>query len=196
MGYSKQGQINVTIIQRMKSGGGFYDLEGNQKKIGKWIESDKFFQAIKQVTYTGEYNINCMKVGRWDIMFTKSINQPYQQIIRSGGGSYDQEGNQKKIGKWIEQDKFFQAIKQVIYTGEYNINGMKVGKWDIQFQRLFGDKYEQINIQQFACLYVLVVVDLMIKKEIRIKLESGSTQMKSSKQEMKSLMLVSTIPMV
>ncbi|CAD8129949.1 unnamed protein product [Paramecium sonneborni] len=131
------------ILYRNKQiGGGLYDLEGNQKKIGKWILQDKQFKAIKQITYTGEYNINGIKVGRWDIMFTKSIDQPYQQI---GGGSYDQEGNQIKIGKWIEQDNFFLLIKQITYNGEYNIKGRKVGRWDIWFQRLFGDKYEQIG---------------------------------------------------
>ncbi|CAD8069659.1 unnamed protein product [Paramecium sonneborni] len=152
MGYSKLKQINVTMIQGIQSGGGLYDLEGNQKKIGKWIEQDKFFKAIKQVTYTGEYNINSMKVGKWDIMFTKSIDQPYQymQILHeykeySGGGSYDQQGYQKKIGKWIELDNFFSLIKQITYNGEYNINGMKVGGWDMWFQRLFGDKYEHIG---------------------------------------------------
>ncbi|CAD8129089.1 unnamed protein product [Paramecium sonneborni] len=45
----------------------------------------------------------------------------------SGGGSYDKEENQIKIGNWVEFDEEFHDKKQVISHGEYNKNGLKVG---------------------------------------------------------------------
>ncbi|CAD8101910.1 unnamed protein product [Paramecium sonneborni] len=132
-------QMQIQVIQKnikyMYSGGGSYDQEGNQQKIGKWVELDKEFyfngEDSKQVTYNGEYNMNGMKVGRWDIMYCDRYRwKKYEQI---GGGSYDQEG--KKIGKWVELAERFCCAKysesQVVYNGEYNSNGMKVGRWDM-----------------------------------------------------------------
>ncbi|CAD8131250.1 unnamed protein product [Paramecium sonneborni] len=127
-----------------QSGGGSYDLEGNQQKIGKWVELDEEFNYWKQVTYIGEYNMNNMKVGRWDTMHCE--NEEYQQILfkYSGGGSYDQEGNQKKIGKWVELFEGFFCYAKVIYNGEYNMDGMKVGKWDIMYCKREEQEYKQI----------------------------------------------------
>ncbi|CAD8096154.1 unnamed protein product [Paramecium sonneborni] len=165
--------------------GGSYDQEGNQKKIGMWIELDEEFDYLKQVTQKGEYNMNEMKVGRWDILYCNSREQEYQQMqiliiifkIHSGGGSYDQEGNQKKIRNWTELDEEFRSLKQITYKGEYNMNGMKVGRWDIMFM----DDYEKI-FQKMQKLYnyqiYLVAVDHMIKMEIRKSLESGQNCLK------------------
>ncbi|CAD8129265.1 unnamed protein product [Paramecium sonneborni] len=118
-------------------GGGSYDQEGNQKKIGKWVELDEQFLNFKQVTYNGEYNLNGMRVGIWDIMYCKKDEQEYKQIIKgnihknicSGSGFYDNEGNQKKIGKWIELDQSFIWNNVVTQIGEYNMKGQKEGIW-------------------------------------------------------------------
>ncbi|CAD8113195.1 unnamed protein product [Paramecium sonneborni] len=120
-------------------GGGQYDLEGSEKKVGKWIDLDKEFRRYKQVTYNGEYNLNGMKVGIWRIFFSKG--DEYKQI---GCGSYDIEGSQKKMGQWIELDEAFNIYKQVTYNGEYNMNGMKVGRWCILFK--WEDEYEEMQI--------------------------------------------------
>ncbi|CAD8130238.1 unnamed protein product [Paramecium sonneborni] len=58
----------------------------------------------------------------WDIMYCKYGEKEYKNI---GGGSYDQDGTQKKIGNWAELDEVFNDDKQLTYYGEYNRNGMK-----------------------------------------------------------------------
>ncbi|CAD8122024.1 unnamed protein product [Paramecium sonneborni] len=126
----------------LQIGGGSYNQERENKKIGNWIELDELFNYDKQVTYSGEYNIEGMKVGRWDITYCKFNEKEFQQI---GGGSYDQEGNQKKIGKWIELDKMFNYDKQVTYSGEYNKQQMKVGRWDISYYKYKEKEFHQIG---------------------------------------------------
>ncbi|CAD8112463.1 unnamed protein product [Paramecium sonneborni] len=49
--------------------------------------------------------------------------------IYSGGGSYDLEGNQKKIGQWVELDDYFDYLRGLAYNGEYNIKGLKTCIW-------------------------------------------------------------------
>ncbi|CAD8107875.1 unnamed protein product [Paramecium sonneborni] len=173
------------------SGGGLYDQEGNQKKIGKWTELDEEFYGYNKFTHNGEYNMNGMKVGRWDI-----ISNQYGEYKQIGGGSYDQEGNQKKIGKWVELDERFDNQKKVTYIGEYSMNGMKVGRWDIMFKDDYENnyqesQYENINHEKHTQEYkqmqtldnyqtYLVVVDNMINMEIRKSQVSGQNWMKGS----------------
>ncbi|CAD8104723.1 unnamed protein product [Paramecium sonneborni] len=133
---------NINKSQRIFSGGGSYDEEGNQKKIGKWVNLEEGFKQHKQVIQNGEYNMNGIKVGRWDIMYCKYEEKEYKQI---GGGSYDQEGNQKKIGKWVDLDEGFKQNKQVTYNGEYNIQGQKVDRWDIMYLKYEEKEYKQIG---------------------------------------------------
>ncbi|CAD8089901.1 unnamed protein product [Paramecium sonneborni] len=116
----------------IKIGGGIYNQV--EIKVGKWIEMDVGFKKVKQVTYKGEYNINGMKVGRWNINFAYLEKDEYKEI---GGGSYDQEEN--KIGKWIELDEEFDQQKQITYNGEYFMKGIKIGRWDINYCDLNGD---------------------------------------------------------
>ncbi|CAD8128965.1 unnamed protein product [Paramecium sonneborni] len=118
-----------------KIGGGLYDQEGNQIKIGKWIELDKKFNHHNQIINSGEYNIHGMKIGRWDIMYCKYKEKKYQKMqillkiiqIFSGGGSYDQEGNQIKIGEWVKLHHQFDCQKQVTCRIDYGMNGPKSG---------------------------------------------------------------------
>ncbi|CAD8129323.1 unnamed protein product [Paramecium sonneborni] len=117
--------VNI-ICKRWKQqycGGGSYDQDGNQKKIGKWVELDKKFSKVKQVTYNGEYNKQGMKIGMWDSMYCCSFLNTNKQI---GGGLYDQDGNQKKIGKWVELDERFDQWNQVTHNCEYNMQGIKI----------------------------------------------------------------------
>ncbi|CAD8130323.1 unnamed protein product [Paramecium sonneborni] len=52
---------------------------------------------------------------------------------QSGDGQYDQEGKQKKIGRSIELEEWIDPNKYITYNGEDNMNGMKVGRWNIWF---------------------------------------------------------------
>ncbi|CAD8095970.1 unnamed protein product [Paramecium primaurelia] len=115
-------------------GGGLYDPEGDEIKIGKWFTLD---EASNQIAYHGEYQKG-QKVGRWDCLFSRQDEQEFKQI---GGGSYDDEGYGIKIGKWIDLDVF---SKYIIYSGEYQ-QGKKVGKWDILFRVYSSDPFEQIG---------------------------------------------------
>ncbi|CAD8128878.1 unnamed protein product [Paramecium sonneborni] len=153
--YSKGKRIGGWTLNynNLQIGGGSYDQEGNQKKIGKWVELFEGFAYYAKVTYKGEYNVNGMKVGRWDIMHSKHDEDEYKQIqilliqnnIQSGGGLYDQEGNQKKIGKWVELDEGFNFWKQLAYDGKYNMNGVKVGRWDTKYCKIGEKDYKQIG---------------------------------------------------
>ncbi|CAD8129360.1 unnamed protein product [Paramecium sonneborni] len=102
-----------------------------------------------------------VKVGRWDIMYSHLNKKEYKQI---GGGSYNQEGNQKKIGKWIELDEgfYYNYYNQITYNGEYNMNGKKVGKWDILYIM-----YDRWGIGQYKQMQILN--KLKGRKQIQIQ---------------------------
>ncbi|CAD8117453.1 unnamed protein product [Paramecium sonneborni] len=120
-------------------GGGTYEVcDGLSRKIGQWIELSDMFQSASQITYKGEYNQNCNKVDRWDILF---------KGIQIGGGSYnEQNGVSEKVGSWIDISEGFWNGSQITYVGEYNMNGNKIGRWDTWFQKNFGSKKnEQIG---------------------------------------------------
>ncbi|CAK56682.1 unnamed protein product (macronuclear) [Paramecium tetraurelia] len=118
-----------------KIGGGTYDIKETNKKIGYWIEQGDNFRSDAQViTFEGDYQ-NDKKVGRWNYYWRENIQKNYEQMqqiktyVNSGGGYYDKQGNNLKIGKWIEvSNKFFKKSK-VIYKGTYK-NNKKVGTWD------------------------------------------------------------------
>ncbi|CAD8131166.1 unnamed protein product [Paramecium sonneborni] len=124
-------------------GEGVYNVkEGNQIKIGRWVETDERFSRFNKITNSGSYNINGMKVGRWAILYQGENKVEFEQI---GGGSYDKEGNQIKIGEWIELDEKFAKFYQVTHQGSYNKNGMKVGRWDIMYNDYGSGIYQQIG---------------------------------------------------
>ncbi|CAD8214784.1 unnamed protein product [Paramecium pentaurelia] len=116
-------------------GGGSYDEDGLYK-IGMWVE---WSEHDGQITYNGEYR-NGKKVGRWEILQKEDINQGYSTI---GGGSYNEVGEEFKIGKWIDLDDNFENSKQVTYNGEYK-NSKKVGKWDIKY---YNEQMQYHNIK-------------------------------------------------
>ncbi|CAD8152373.1 unnamed protein product [Paramecium pentaurelia] len=121
-----------------KIGGGSYDEDGDELKIGKWTELSRGFNFYSQVTYNGDYK-NGKKVGLWDIYFNWNGNQ------KIGGGQYAEEGNEFKVGKWTELSDGFKDDSQVTYKGEY-LNGKKVCKWDAYFKNIYDvSKYEWIG---------------------------------------------------
>ncbi|CAD8068146.1 unnamed protein product [Paramecium sonneborni] len=116
-------------------GGGSYN-QNEDLKIGQWTELDQRFSNLNQVTYQGEYNIKGKKVGKWVIWYDRYGFGNYKQI---GGGFYDDEKGQK-FGKWIELWDKFLFEKEIFYQGEYNMKGVKIGRWNIYY-----DKYGSLQ---------------------------------------------------
>ncbi|CAD8192451.1 unnamed protein product [Paramecium pentaurelia] len=104
-------------------GGGYYDNEGKELKIGSWVELIDF-GINKQVTFNGQYN-NGYKIGRWNIL---SSDYSYDQTKKIGGGCYNERG--LKNGKWVEFDDHSASESYITYCGEYK-NGQKVGLWNL-----------------------------------------------------------------
>ncbi|CAD8065871.1 unnamed protein product [Paramecium sonneborni] len=138
-GYDSKGN---QLKEYKQIGGGSYGEGEDQIKIGKWVEIDEGFTWLKQVTYNGEYNIQGIKVGRWDINYCKKNENEYKQI---GGGLYGNEESQIKIGKWVELWENFENYAFILYNGEYNIKGMKVGRWDINHDKYLNGDYQKIG---------------------------------------------------
>ncbi|CAD8178355.1 unnamed protein product [Paramecium octaurelia] len=119
----KNRQMQIEQIE-IFSGGGFYDSGCQEIKVGKWIELYDGFCDDLQVIYNGVYQIG-KKIGRWDILYRK-LNK--FEII--AGGSYHQQGNEVKVGKWTELGSGFKTHSQITSIGQYK-NSKKVGRWDI-----------------------------------------------------------------
>ncbi|CAD8064190.1 unnamed protein product [Paramecium sonneborni] len=116
-------------------GGGFYNInEEASTKIGEWIELSERYKDYLQITYTGEYK-NGQKIGKWDTYY--KLNNKNEKM---GGGCYEIiEGILNKNGNWIELSDNFMNESRVTYIGEYR-NGKKVDRWDIWWQKDYGDK--------------------------------------------------------
>ncbi|CAD8184649.1 unnamed protein product [Paramecium octaurelia] len=129
----KEGKNN----QNKKIGGGSYDEDGNEFKIGKWTDFEYEQRQEKIIILNGIYE-NGNKIGRWNIFFEGS---------EIGGGFYDQEGDGIKIGKWIDLDERFYQEKQITHIGKY-IQGRKAGQWDIYWnwnenEKIGGGVYDE-----------------------------------------------------
>ncbi|CAD8068104.1 unnamed protein product [Paramecium primaurelia] len=141
---TKVGQWDIyyqEVGNSIQIGGGVYDQQGDGLRNGQWIQLSENFHKWNQITYNGRYQCD-KKVGKWDIYY--GLEQMYINIINKillnirGGGQYDEQGCELKIGKWIELSENFRLNSQAIYEGEY-CNGNKVGKWNIYF-RFKGNK--------------------------------------------------------
>ncbi|CAD8213201.1 unnamed protein product [Paramecium pentaurelia] len=121
-------------------GGGSYDNGINEIKIGNWIELSPHFKENFQIIYTGLYQ-NGRKVGKWEIKYKYQNEKQFKPI---GGGSYDNGGDEIKIGKWIEINEYFKQNSQIIYIGQYK-NGIKIGKWDIKYKNQDEEQFKSIG---------------------------------------------------
>ncbi|CAD8095098.1 unnamed protein product [Paramecium sonneborni] len=110
-------------------GGGIYGLGDGQIKIGRWIDLWDNFEIKREITLNGVYNMKGMKVGKWSIACKKK----QMQKLDDGGGIYGEGEGEIKIGRWIEQWENFGWDREVTFEGEYNMKGMKIGRWDIWF---------------------------------------------------------------
>ncbi|CAD8078503.1 unnamed protein product [Paramecium sonneborni] len=130
------------IYQNNKIYGGQYNEQG--QKNAKWIDLSDSFQCFSQIIYNGEYNFKGQKIGLWNIMYCKDDEKEYKQI---GGGLYDAKEKefQKKIGRWVELSDYFMDSSQITYNGEYNRQGIKVGRWDIMYKEEDEDEFKLIG---------------------------------------------------
>ncbi|CAK79561.1 unnamed protein product (macronuclear) [Paramecium tetraurelia] len=130
----------IKFLRNVDSGGGSYDGE-NGFKNGKWIEISEGSCENELITHSGEYR-NGKKIGRWETFYKEYYVNGF---TFQAGGSYSEEGDGLKIGKWIELDENFSRFSQVIYKGEYQF-GRKIGKWEIKSQM---DQMQRIKHQKF-----------------------------------------------
>ncbi|CAD8154101.1 unnamed protein product [Paramecium octaurelia] len=129
------------LIGGKQYGGGQYQEDSNNSKIGKWIEVTEEFKDYFQITYEGEYK-NGKKFGKWtNLIKGKKI----------GGGQYEEDIKNSKIGKWIDVTEEFKDYNQIIQKGEYK-NGNKFGRWDVIFQ---GKCQQKILHQNFQWWWIL-----------------------------------------
>ncbi|CAD8129612.1 unnamed protein product [Paramecium sonneborni] len=112
----KVGKWDTYYIENL-IGGGSYQKE-KQLKYGKWIELCEKFYYNSQILYTGEY-LNNKKIGKWCSLFCREL---------IGGGNYDENKGDIKIGEWTDLSEDFGEFNQVIFYGHYK-NGKKIGKW-------------------------------------------------------------------
>ncbi|CAD8211455.1 unnamed protein product [Paramecium pentaurelia] len=120
-----------------KIGGGSYNEEDYGNKIGRWIELNDVFDNYSQITENGEYK-NGKRVDVSDIMLS----------CFRGGGSFDQDGDGMKNGRWIDLSYGFKGDYQITYQGEY-LKGNKVGRWDILYRKPDEQDFKQIGGGQY-----------------------------------------------
>ncbi|CAD8130533.1 unnamed protein product [Paramecium sonneborni] len=135
-------------------------------------------------------------------MYCKSRKQEFKQLqilfiyqniqTQSGGGSYDEAGNQKKIGKWVELDEEFNYNKQVTYNGKYKRNGLKVDRQDTSFMCQYSKNFVQMQILQKKNIQWWGM-DHMIKKEMRKRLDDGQIWITSFILQKDSFIMVNLI---
>ncbi|CAK74575.1 unnamed protein product (macronuclear) [Paramecium tetraurelia] len=121
-------------------GGGCYNEKGN--KIGQWADIFIGFKDQLQIIQQGKYK-NGKKIGSWIIIQMLNNDSKNEEI---GGGSYDQEGEGIKIGKWVEICEGYSTQAQIIYDGEYK-NGKKVAKWNIKHRNSADESF--VEMQEF-----------------------------------------------
>ncbi|CAD8209504.1 unnamed protein product [Paramecium pentaurelia] len=126
-----------TLYGSRQIGGGKYDEKGHGKKIGQWKESSVDFPD--EIIYIGEYNNDGQKIGRWDI---EVWNHEKNQFGKIGDGQYHKMTDSLKIGQWKEFDS---KDRSIIYIGEYNNYGQKIGRWDIEVQNDQKKQFEKIG---------------------------------------------------
>ncbi|CAD8112979.1 unnamed protein product [Paramecium primaurelia] len=97
----------------------------NGAKVGKWIELFEHFLEKSQIFYIGNYQ-DGIKTGKWISQF---------QDTSIGGGFYKENG--QKDGRWTEIENYFREYIQIFiscylitYGGVYD-NGTKVGIWSL-----------------------------------------------------------------
>ncbi|CAD8128653.1 unnamed protein product [Paramecium sonneborni] len=127
--------IDKTAENHLKNyDGSYYYIEGVSRKFGKWTELRQRFYEDKQIIYNGGYDMQGNKKGRWGILYRYKSSKPFEII---GGGLYlEKVGGTRKFGKWIELDEQNIDWNYNTLHGEYNDQGMKVGQWVIQSEKV------------------------------------------------------------
>ncbi|CAD8127355.1 unnamed protein product [Paramecium sonneborni] len=104
---------------------GQQEINGCKIKIGKWIElmGDK-----PNVSYNNNYGKN---YSSWERLWRENEDKKFLQIE---GGDFNRSSSKIKFGKWVELWDQFSKDALVTFEGEYNIKGMKVGKWEFKYE--------------------------------------------------------------
>ncbi|CAK86294.1 unnamed protein product (macronuclear) [Paramecium tetraurelia] len=127
-------------------------------RIGKWIELiDNQGQSL--ITWQGEY-LNGKKIGQWEIKYKEN----YDNQFFYGGGSYDQLGNESKIGQWIELSDGFFEYSQITFNGQYK-NGKKYNNWEIHERP---KNYQNFSLMQKLFLLYFRGGGVYCENEIKI----------------------------
>ncbi|CAD8119982.1 unnamed protein product [Paramecium primaurelia] len=120
------------------------------RKIGRWDIHFKITGRNEQIR--GQQNnegSDRTKIARKIISDKNSKKAEKQDIpdIKVGneqiGGSYDERGEELKIGKWVELSDSNSQITQI---GEYK-KGQKVGRWDIYFNNGVNNRMQNYQIK-------------------------------------------------
>ncbi|CAD8090392.1 unnamed protein product [Paramecium primaurelia] len=157
-------------------GGGSYDEEGDELKLGYWVEIMDNFEENMQVVKKLVDGIYGQSIYQLIITMKKCKNKVIQfqyfekWLVISGGGFYDEAGNGFKQGGWVEILEISDD-SLVNYSGEYK-NGKKVGVWDIKYRYRRGDPYYKMQ-EYFINSYSTVVVDHMMKKGMNLSMVIG-----------------------
>ncbi|CAD8129449.1 unnamed protein product [Paramecium sonneborni] len=153
----KIGRWNILLLDKFdynsnsKIGGGYYEEQQDDTsvKMGMWMEFWEGFKDNAQVTYVGGYNIKGVKMERWNIWHQEKYGDDKNNQI--GGGQYEeqQDGICVKVGMWIEVWEGFNDNAQVTYSGQYNLNGVKVGQWEIMYRKNEDEPFKKIGGGQY-----------------------------------------------
>ncbi|CAD8169677.1 unnamed protein product [Paramecium pentaurelia] len=114
------------------SGGGSYDEAGDKNE--KWIDISDVFLAITLVTCNGEY-----KNGK-KIEYEKD-----KQNNKIGGGSYDEEGNGRKVGNWIVLNEAFDKRHQITYKDEQKMDKRQASGKHVK-EKITYQNYQGVSI--------------------------------------------------
>ncbi|CAD8129525.1 unnamed protein product [Paramecium sonneborni] len=159
-------------IMNIQISGGSYDQKGNLKRL----ESGQIWMKSLTIRKKSLILVNIIKMYKGQQMghmYCEQRKEKYQQMyaplsiqknvmsikymcVFRGGGSYDQEGNCKKIGKWVELDEEFSSAKQITYNGQYNKKGMKVGAW-IEMDLRIIKQEEKRNMKIEKSIQILIL---------------------------------------
>ncbi|CAD8064196.1 unnamed protein product [Paramecium sonneborni] len=119
-------------------GSGQYDeQEEGSRKIGRWIEQKEGYGIRNQIIYSGEYDKQEKKIGRWDI-----LEKQYSNFTLCGCINYNSQG----VEIYNSENSLKNKKNPIIYVGSFK-NEKKNGRWDIMFKT--GSKYEQIGGGQY-----------------------------------------------
>ncbi|CAD8131103.1 unnamed protein product [Paramecium sonneborni] len=147
-----------------------YYKEWQKQRLWK----DLFQNYWKKVIENQHYKQ--FKIGKWNY-YCQGVKM-YKFYKLFGGDLYNKDDY--KQGKQIKLDEGYYSERKVSHYDEYDANCRKLGGWDIMNCNVQRKEYKQmLIIQNQKGILKREVVNHMIKKGIRKRLESGLNRMKN-----------------